>query len=99
MISIPERILTHSYSILNIKNDAMLTYSLRTNIARYTDARMGTSTNVQKEETNLESHMGQILCNVGKIKQFMWIVIETTQHLLSICFQMILHMDKKFERI
>ena len=71
MISIPERILTHSYSILHIKNDAILTYPLRTNIAQYTDARMGTPTNVQKEETNLESRMEQILFNVGKIKQFM----------------------------
>ena len=69
MISIPRWILTHSYSILHIKNDAILTFPLRTNIARYTVARMGTSTNAQKEETNLESPMGQILLNVVKNKQ------------------------------
>ena len=52
-----------------MKNDAIQNYPLRTNIARYTDARMRTSTNVQKEVTNLESLMGQILFNVGKNNQ------------------------------
>ena len=52
-----------------MKNDAIQNYPLRTNIAPFADAQIGTSTNVQKEATNSESLMGQILFNVGKNKK------------------------------